>query len=829
MKNLFVILSCCISFIILGCSDFKSASTPQTEGPAAKLKNGDDLEAQDHSKNKDDDINIQETDIDLEKIRQDREKLLIKYQSLSDTDKREHITPNKVQACMYYTYNKDLIRKDRNLATNLQQDFDKTLSLKIQTYHHRCNKAQYKVSFNNEIHDQVLNLNNEVITGNNTRSSRPVYGLKNTSKAYQVPFTVDQAILNKNRNEAPIFLDDNLHTIIDVPGTLFTGLSWKDDKMMDIDFQCNVFKTDGTTDCQHSDSAFVQVALIGTAVIEIDGVKHSYYVRTSNISAKPDNSTPTSIDLVDMDVTLDKPEFDDWCNPYIGKNDPWTQPDNDLVTIQNWSDETKREHIGKIDKTDVCMSYLHGFEANGVKTVDHYCNKTRYNVFFNDKQISASDSPLNLNNQLLTNNKQREVKGISSTSKNPVNYLVPGTTDKVALYRTNRYGVYREDNWLRKVVDVPGTVFSTTSKIKWDDDLKLKVSYKCSGSCAHTGSTTKQIIDQSMKGKVYVALNGVSIPYYIRDDLKVTSADLGLTYDMKDLTFNRTDASFDDWCRVIPTDEKSKIDDEDNVKIEANKQAQPDFQAIYDDVNSKDESTLLTKTSITSTHKAQICLAYLYKKKSNKIDTSHTCNEDLFDFVVNNEKKGDLNFNNGTNQLVNGVKVKQREVEGIHSGDIYEVPSVTSNAGQTLRNDGKHTAADIPGVLFKDLTWKNNKLLNIDAHCYHEDPSDDSPCRHAIGGTVTKPIVAFSLISPVDIAYSYNNKTWYLPDYYITTNEIKHIFPHVVNTIDTKSSTSITRDYLTPAAQTFNRNDLHLLYNVVPTFDDWCEIIIPQP
>ena len=811
MRNLFIIMSCCITFIILGCSDFKSKSDPEKFGSA---KGTQDQEVQDPSIGKEIDPTIAQQD-EEKRIQMIKEKI----QSMSNAEKRKYIKAKELKACMYYTHNKNLVPKDKDLFANLEKNDYK---FKIATpTHHRCNNAEYKVFFNSQEHSQVLNLNNGLDKDGKQRS---VKGIKNTDKVYEVPFTTDTAVLEAASYDPSLLRDDNLHTIIDVPGTLFDELTLNKENKLDVSFDCNVFDKNGNKKCNHSDQNIVQVSVIGAVDVEIDGVKVPYYVRSANISARP--TEHTFIDLDSMDITLQEPEFDDWCNPYVGDDDPWMQPDKDLVAIHNWDNATKIEHIGKIARTDVCMAYVNGFyykNENNTKisTSNHYCNKAQYEVTFNDRK---KDKILDLNNEL-DSGKQRSVVGLSSTDEKPVSYLVPGSTDEIALYRENRYKVFREDNMLHKIVDVPGTVFSVNTQKEWDDDLKLDVKLTCTVKskqgkliCPHD---TNKIVNHSLKGVVYVFLNGVSIPYNIRDGLKVTSPNDGFSYDMHNMTLLPTASSFDDWCRIIPRGEEDAIASKDKTTIDANTLAQPNFQQMIETVNSMNDADKLALIDKIDPDQfgVKVCMGYRYKTlKTDGIDTTHSCSNDIFDVYFNNTlyDSQELNLNNGGKQ-----DDQRRNVTGIN-GKSYWVPErgYDNLAATKLREDGKHKNADVPGVEFnKELTWNDGKLT-INTTCKKKT------CTHALGNSnQVRPIIAFSLISQVDLKYKDSkNKVWYLPHYYVSTNDIKHIYPQAENTFDITSSDVIERNYSTPAGQTFNKNDLNVL-NYQPAFNDWCEII----
>ncbi len=742
MKNLFFVIACCLSFIILGCSDFKSKS--ERFEPGHEQNQSGDQETLDPSITKDVDPNIAQED-ENQRIQM----ITNQIQNMSDTEKRKYIQPKSLKACMYYTRNPNLVKATLNPKE------------KIKTVNHKCDKTEFKVFFNGVENSKHLNLNNS------EKNQHTVTGVK-TGTVYDIPALTDATLLKQNGDAKPlVYRDDYLHTIIDVPGTVFEDLSWDENHMLNITFSCN------RGSCSHEQHNVVQTSIIGSVDIVVDNVRVPYFVRIRNITMqpKPANESDNAIkfDLTNMDITLHKPEFDDWCNPYVGNEDPWYIADQELAhetkmkdQIKQMSNADKINNISSIDSTSVCMAYVHD------ESQDHYCNKDIYHVYFNDEKYPTD---LNLNNA----NPPRTVTGISKTEYSVPAYKISSSD----VTNKNHYKLFREDEWLHKIVDVPGQVFNTNPKkdLNWNEDKKLVVKLGCADASCNHNSTTAKVIKQSLIGKVTVTLEGVSVPYYIRSNPKYIGGKTVSTYDLTQMELFEKTASFDDWCGIVPVDQKEAINQENETKKEENKKAQELMKAKQAIENMTNEEKL---DHIANKKEVKVCMGYTYQRGAQTV--SHVCDKTMYDVFFNAVPHSTtLNINNSKSRP---------PVIGIQTGNSYTVPGTKTADSYylSIREDGVHTAADVPGTLFDGLSWTDDGKLIVAFNC----ATSTGTCSHGSA----KPII-FSLIGQVDIEY--NGVT--VP-YYVTTNGI---------------------DQLSSAGKTFSINELQVV-DGTPYFDDWCEI-----
>ena len=759
MRKLLFVITCCLSFIILGCSDFKSKS--EKLEPGQDQNQSGDQESLDPSKGKDTDPNIAQED-ENKRIQMITDKI----QNMSDSEKLKYIQPKTLKACMYYTGNPNLVK-----ATLDPRE-------KISTKHHRCYNTEFKVSFNGIEHSNHLNFNNH------EKYQRTVSGVK-SGKVYDIPALTDKDILDKNKSDKTlVYRDDYLHTIIDVPGTVFEDLSWNENHKLNIVFEDGKCNSNG---CSHKDVYTVQTSLIGSVDVVVEGVKVPYFVRKRNISMKPTSGVDNSIniDLTKMDITLHQPEFDDWCNPYVGEEDPWYKADQELAhetkmkeQIHQMSNDEKIKNISSIDSTSVCMAYVHD------ESQDHYCNKDIYHVLFNDEKFSTD---LNLNNQ----NPPRTVTGISNTEYSVPAYKISSSD----VTNRNHYKLFREDEWLHKIVDVPGQVFRTNPKkgLNWNEDKKLVVKLECADTKCNHNSTTAKIVKQSLIGQVTLTLDGVSIPYYIRTEPKYIGGKTVSTYDLTKMELFEKSASFDDWCGIVPADQKDAINQENEVKKKENQKAQELFKANQELLKEakeaiKNMSNEEKLAHITNKKEAKVCMGYTYHRGTQTV--SHVCNKTKYNVFFNNVQHNTiLNINNGSSDN----NERPSPVIGI-SGKVYDVPGAKTAGSSyylSMREDGVHTAADVPGTLFDGLNWTDDGKLKVSFTC----ATPSGSCSHGSA----KPII-FSLIGQVDLEY--NGVT--VP-YYVTTNGI---------------------DQLSSAGKTFEIKDLQVV-DGTPEFTDWCDIQNP--
>jgi hypothetical protein len=240
--------------------------------------------------------------------------------------------------------------------------------------------------------------------------------------------------------------------------------------------------------------------------------------------------------------------------------------------------------------------------------------------------------------------------------------------------------------------------------------------------------------------------------------------------------FEKT-ASFDDWCGIVPVDQKEAINQENETKKEENKKAQELMKAKQAIENMTNEEKL---DHIANKKEVKVCMGYTYQRGAQTV--SHVCDKTMYDVFFNAVPHSTtLNINNSKSRP---------PVIGIQTGNSYTVPGTKTADSYylSIREDGVHTAADVPGTLFDGLSWTDDGKLIVAFNC----ATSTGTCSHGSA----KPII-FSLIGQVDIEY--NGVT--VP-YYVTTNGI---------------------DQLSSAGKTFSINELQVV-DGTPYFDDWCEI-----
>lgn len=504
MKNLFITLTVISLFIIFGCADYKEEATPLTSS-ATEASN------QQASKNKTETLSQDET------IKQDeihKQQVIEQIKQMTETEKKEHMVPKEVKICMYYS---------RNLQGNVQEDF----SQHTRAVHHLCNNSKYKITINGQEQSQILNLNN--------KTQRSVKGIKNKDISYLVPATTDTT------NPGNRFREDELHSIIDVPGTVYEGLTWDENGLIQLTAECH------SATCKHQGEKLALASFIGEVDIEVDGVKVPYYARTRDRLITLENGA--TFDVKDLDLVEKKPEFDDWCNPYTGDDDPYLVETNKVIeehrkvaeqAISKMTNEEKLAHISSTKDTEICMAYI--YRKTGLA---HFCRQANYNVFFNGKQ---HNTPLNLNNGHKENG-TRYVTGIYTGNK----YQVPDLSQIAILEdednRNLKYTTSRSDvdpKYNISIVDVPGTLYKGLS---WNDQGKLEITTTCAQeSCAH--ADTNQAVF-SLIGKVDIEYNGVKIPYYVSKQQEKIKPNPGATINLSSMEVVKDKPVFDDWCAFV--------------------------------------------------------------------------------------------------------------------------------------------------------------------------------------------------------------------------------------------------------------------------------------